>query len=63
MFFDLTKAKAELGWTSTKSNEEMLIESYDWYVANRTEVLSRTGASHHRSAVRTGILRILEYLP
>jgi nucleoside-diphosphate-sugar epimerase len=63
MFFDLQKPKQTLGWSSTKSNEEMLIESYDWYVAHRDEVLSRTGASHHRSALDRKILRLLEYLP
>jgi nucleoside-diphosphate-sugar epimerase len=63
MFFDLTAAKTELDWSSRYSNEEALIESYDYYVANRDEILRRRGASHHRSALRQGVLRLLEYLP
>jgi hypothetical protein len=41
----------------------MIAESYDWYVAHRDEVLARRGASHHRSPVALGVLRLLEYLP
>jgi nucleoside-diphosphate-sugar epimerase len=63
MFFDVTPAKTVLGWSSTKSNEEMLIESYDDYVTHRQEVLARRGASHHRSALKQGILKLLEYIP
>jgi nucleoside-diphosphate-sugar epimerase len=64
MFFDLRKAKERLGYAPKKSNEEMFAESYDWYLAHRDEVLGHTGpASHHRSPVKKGILRLLEYLP
>ena len=63
MFFDVDKARQNLGWSSTRSNEDMLIESYDWYVAHRDEVLSRSGASHHRSPLDRKILRLLDYLP
>ena len=56
MWFDTTKAETELGWSSTASNTDMLIEAYDWYVANR--LLLGTGArSHHRRPVREGALR------
>lgn len=63
MFFDVTRAKERLGWTSRFSNEEMICESYDDYVTNREAVLVRTGASHHRSPVRAGVLRLLFHLP
>jgi nucleoside-diphosphate-sugar epimerase len=63
MFFDVTRARERLGWGSRFSNEEMICESYDDYVAHRTEVLHRSDASHHRSAVRAGILRVLFHLP
>jgi nucleoside-diphosphate-sugar epimerase len=29
---DVTKARERLGWVPTKTNVEMLIETYDWYV-------------------------------
>jgi hypothetical protein len=35
----------------------MFVESYDWYVAHRDEVLSRTSGSRHTSAVKQGVLR------
>jgi nucleoside-diphosphate-sugar epimerase len=63
MFFDLAPAKRDLGWSATRSNDEMMIESYDYYVENRTEILGRKGASHHRSPLRQGILKLLEYVP
>lgn len=63
MFFDTTPAEEDLGWRATYSNEEMLIESYDYYVAHRDEILVRRGASHHRSPIRQGILRLLEHIP
>ena len=59
MFFDVTKAKTLLGWSGRFSNEEMFCESYDWYVAHRDEVLRRTSGSHHRSAVKQGVLRVV----
>jgi nucleoside-diphosphate-sugar epimerase len=63
MFFDVSETKQVLGWAPKYSNAEMIAESYDWYVAHREEVLVRRDASHHRSAVRLGVLRLLELLP
>jgi nucleoside-diphosphate-sugar epimerase len=63
MYFDVTHAKATLGWRATRSNDQMIGESYDYYVDNRDEILARRDSSHHRSAVRLGILRALDYLP
>ena len=59
MYFDVARAKAELGWTPRYGNVEMFCESYDWYVAHRDEVMRQTGASHHRSPVRQGVLDLL----
>jgi nucleoside-diphosphate-sugar epimerase len=63
MHFDLAPVKDALGWRATRSNDEMLIESYDHYLDHREEVLRRRGASRHRSPIRFGVLRLLEYLP
>ena len=57
MYFDIRKAEKELGYAPRHGNVDMFCESYDWYLAHRDEVLSRKDASHHRSAVRQGILR------
>jgi nucleoside-diphosphate-sugar epimerase len=63
MFFDIADAKRDLGWQPRFGNEDMFIQSYDYYVQNRAEILARRGASHHRSPLRMGILKLLEYLP
>lgn len=59
MYFDLARTKRELGWSPRYGNVEMFCDSYDWYLAHRTEVLARHGASHHRSAVKQGVLRVV----
>jgi nucleoside-diphosphate-sugar epimerase len=63
MYFDVSETKRVLGWAPRYSNAEMIAESYDWYVAHREEVLSRRDASHHRSPVKLGVLKLLELLP
>jgi nucleoside-diphosphate-sugar epimerase len=63
MYFDISETRRALDWAPARSNDEMIQESYDWYVAHREEVLTRKHASHHRSAVKPGVLRLLELLP
>jgi nucleoside-diphosphate-sugar epimerase len=62
LYFDSTKAHTELGWNPRFSNEEMLVQSYDWYVQNRENILRVHGASHHRSPVKEGVLRLVKHL-
>ena len=59
MYFDGTRAHEELGWSPRYSNEEMFCESYDWYLEHREEVMTQTNASHHRSAVKQGVLDVV----
>jgi nucleoside-diphosphate-sugar epimerase len=63
MYFDLAPVEAALGWRATRSNEEMLVESYDHYIAHRLETLGKTGMSKHRAPTRFGLLRLLELVP
>jgi nucleoside-diphosphate-sugar epimerase len=63
MYFDLAPVKTALGWRPLRSNEEMLIESYDYYLRHRDEILRRRGASRHRSPIAFGLLRLFELLP
>jgi nucleoside-diphosphate-sugar epimerase len=62
LYFDVTKARAELGWRPRYSNEEMMIQSYEWYLAHRETVLRARGASHHRSPVKQGVLNLVKHL-
>src|SRR5918997_845719 len=61
LWFDTTKARTELGWEPRASNAEMVIESYEWFLANR-RTLERAGTSHHQSPARLGLLRVLKHL-
>ncbi len=58
-YFDIADAKNELGWQPQYSNDEMLKESYDWYLAHRDEVMRSKCASPHKSGVRQGVLKLL----
>ena len=62
MYFDISKANAELGWQPQYSNSEMLIQSYEWYLANRETVLTSRGGSHHRSPVKQGALNAVKWI-
>jgi nucleoside-diphosphate-sugar epimerase len=65
LWFDTTRAQTELGWTSTRSNEDALIESYEWFLANRGSMAEGAGSgsgSHHQSPVKLGVLRLLKRL-
>jgi len=56
-FFDLSPLR-ELGWKAKYSNDEMLSESYDWFVTHRGTVGADVGATH-RATVRERVLWIL----
>ncbi len=62
LYFDITKARAELNWQPRYSNEEMFVESYEWYLKNRETILRARQASHHRSPVKEGILGLVKHL-
>jgi nucleoside-diphosphate-sugar epimerase len=62
MYFDGARAHAELGWSARYSNAEMFCESYDWYLEHREAVLAQHTASHHRSAVKQGVLDLFSRL-
>ncbi|HWL42942.1 MAG TPA: NAD-dependent epimerase/dehydratase family protein [Ilumatobacter sp.] len=62
MYFDITKAQTLLGWQPEYSNEQMFVDSYEWYLAHRDQVLAARGQSAHRSAVKQGILSAVKRL-
>ncbi len=63
LYFDISKARRDLGWQPRYSNDEMILESYKWYCANRERILRSGGlASPHRSAVKQGILSMIRFI-
>ncbi|HVM98467.1 MAG TPA: NAD-dependent epimerase/dehydratase family protein, partial [Candidatus Acidoferrales bacterium] len=62
LYFDITRPKAELGWQPRWSNEEMICQSYDWYLAHKQQVRAAAGKSAHSSAVKQGILALVKRL-
>ncbi|HZN14166.1 MAG TPA: NAD-dependent epimerase/dehydratase family protein [Acidimicrobiales bacterium] len=59
LWFDITKAEADLGWAPRYSNAAMMIESYEWFLAHRAQTDDPTRSLHQRSS-RQGALRVLK---
>ena len=62
LYFDITRAKTELGWQPKWSNVEMICQSYDWCRAHKDQIKQRAGASPHRSAIKQGVLALVKQL-
>ena len=62
LYFDIRKAQRELRWQPRFSTDEMFAQSYDWYLANRENILNAHHASPHRSPVKQGILSLVKHL-
>jgi nucleoside-diphosphate-sugar epimerase len=61
-YFDISKARTQLGWVPRYSNNEMLVQSYEWYRSHRDAVLASTdNVSRHRAAVEQGVLKLLHW--
>jgi len=60
--FDTNRIKQRLGWEPTLTNQEMLLKSYEYYAANRSEIVARTNVSTHRKPASMGIIRLLKWI-
>jgi nucleoside-diphosphate-sugar epimerase len=58
LWFDITRARTELGWEPKHSNISMLCEAYDWFLEHRDN-LGGAGKSLHQSPAKQGALRLL----
>jgi dTDP-D-glucose 4,6-dehydratase len=67
MWFDIDHVRDGLGWEPRLSTDEMMAQSYDWYLANREVATAGTGGSHHRRTAKAGVLgavkRVTSLLP
>ena len=59
LWFDVDHARELIGWRPTYSNVEMLIDSYEWFLANRAATTG-AGRSQHRTTARQGALGVLK---
>ena len=62
LYFDISKAETELRWRPLYGNIETLCETYDWYRANRDDILGGDSGSLHRKPVQQGILALGKYI-
>jgi nucleoside-diphosphate-sugar epimerase len=60
MWFDIEHVREALGWSPRWSNEEMFVDSYEWFLAHRAETAAHDGRSHHRTTAKQGALRALK---
>ena len=64
LWFDIQHVREALGWRPTFSNEEMLADSYEWFLAHRGTTNEAThgldGKSHHRTIAKQGALKLLK---
>jgi len=62
LYFDISRARADLGWRPKWSNTDMMCQSYDWYLHHKAQIGRLARTSPHRSAVKQGILAVLKQL-
>ncbi len=60
--FDTSRAKQELHWQPTLTNEQMLLRAYGHYRDHRAEIHGRTEVSAHRKPAGMGVIRLLKWL-
>lgn len=60
--FDTTRARTQLNWEPTLTNEEMLTRAYQYYAERRDEIHTRTDSSAHSKPAAMGAIRILKWL-
>lgn len=60
--FDTTRARRDLGWQPTLTNEQMLLRAYRYYRDHRAEIHGRSEVSAHRKPAGMGVIRLLKWL-
>ena len=62
LYFDIKKAKSELGFTPKRTTNEMFRESYDWFINNLESVKWDEKTSAHRKLVKEAILKVVRWI-
>ena len=60
--FSTARIREKLGWRPTLTNEQMMIEAYNYYAAQRNEIHARKDVSAHSKAAPMGIIRLLKWI-
>ena len=60
--FDTTHIQQQLGWQPTLTNEQMMVEAYRYYAAQRAEIHARKDVSAHSRAASMGVIRLLKWI-
>ena len=60
--FSTKHIREKLGWKPTLTNEQMMIEAYTYYAAQRAEIHARKDVSAHSKAAPMGIIRLLKWI-
>lgn len=61
LYFDISKAKSELGFYPKKTTNKMFRESYDWFIENFDLLNSNQNVSPHKKPVNEAVLKILKW--
>tara|TARA_B100000886_G_scaffold326699_1_gene273441 strand:- start:141 stop:1172 length:1032 start_codon:yes stop_codon:yes gene_type:complete len=61
LYFNITKAKKELGFDPKYSTSQMFQESYDWFLENKQKLSSSENTSAHKRIVNESILKVLRW--
>jgi nucleoside-diphosphate-sugar epimerase len=60
--FDTRRIRERLGWRPTLTNEQMMVEAYRYYEAQREEIHAREDVSAHSKPAPMGVVRLLKWL-
>ena len=61
-YVDIAKAQRLIGWKPSQSNLDLLVETYNWYIANHKEFENKTGSGHHGVVWKEGALNFIRDL-
>jgi UDP-glucose 4-epimerase len=59
--FDTTHIRNQLHWQPTLTNQQMMVEAYRYYAAQREEIHSRKDVSAHSRPASMGVIRLLKW--
>ena len=62
LYFDISKAENELGYSPNFSNNKMIIDSYKWYLKNMNLFDSNSDISIHKKPLNEKLLRLVKWI-